>query len=168
MKIKTERCEIIKSNNRELKKSIDTKADKPFELPSVKLSAGQNVEDYMPAIKALFAHLMKMESSIDDMIFEIKVADQLAGYVRLVNIFGDKPELQVALLPMYWGQGYASEVLEVTIPYLFEEFGFEEMIWHVNPNNKASVKLALKLGAFFDEESTKAVGSIIETYIFKK
>ena len=48
--------ELKKCADRSFKNRVDTEADKPFELPAVKLSDGKKAEDYMPEVRSIFAN----------------------------------------------------------------------------------------------------------------
>jgi len=55
-------------------------------------------------------------------------------------------DLGYALLPAYEGRGYAQEASKKMIAVGFEEFGLKTLYAIMNPTNKASQKLAQKLG----------------------
>lgn len=156
--------ELKKCADRSFKNRVDTEADKPFQLPAVKLSDGKKAEDYMPAIKALFASLMEAEESTDDQLYSICFSGLDIGYVRLVGISTKTPEIQIALLPDFWGRGIALDVMNYALPKFREEYNPDYFIWHANANNKASTNLAINVGGALDEEATEAVGGIVETY----
>ncbi len=168
MEIRTERCLIKESNNKDLKKNIDERAETFFELPSIKLKPGQKKEDFLSAIGKLVESLQAAETSTDELVFEIIIDDETAGYIRLVSVSTSSPEIQVAFLPEYQGSGYAYESLSALIPTLFENYNYKTIIWRANPRNIASCKLAKKLSATLDATATEGVGGIIEIYILRK
>jgi ribosomal-protein-alanine N-acetyltransferase len=53
-------------------------------------------------------------------------------------------ELFYALLPAYWGKGFATEVLEALTRYVFTELEFTQLEAFVKPDNGASVRVLLK------------------------
>lgn len=164
MFVETEHCKIKTCNNREIKNHIDKLAEQNFDLPTIKLNPGQRKEDFLPAIEKLVLSLTLAETSEDDSLFEIQIEEESAGYIRLVNVSTNCPEIGVALLPKFQGKGYAYEALSAFL----EECDYPTIIWRANPNNVASSKLAKKLGATLDAMATESVGGIIETYILRK
>ncbi len=50
-----------------------------------------------------------------------------------------------ALLPEYWGQGFATEAMIQLLDYGFHQLGIKSVIAHVNRDNLASIQVAKKL-----------------------
>jgi ribosomal-protein-alanine N-acetyltransferase len=71
----------------------------------------------------------------------------------------DKPnqraEIGYMLLPDYWGQGFATEALQVVLTFAFETLKVHSIEANVNPENEASKRLLMKSGfrqeAYFRE-----------------
>jgi len=56
-----------------------------------------------------------------------------------------------------WGQGYATEAARACVDLAFHEFGLEQVYATNRPKNKASVRLAERLGM-------QKVGEYLKTY----
>ncbi len=60
----------------------------------------------------------------------------------------ERAEVEVAYLlaKPYWGQGLATEVAQALVAYGFEQLGLTRLICMMYPENKASVRVAQKMG----------------------
>ncbi len=58
-----------------------------------------------------------------------------------------EPEIKWALAPEYWGQGYASEAARAVQKIAHEYIPEIPLISFIHPDNKASIQLALAVGA---------------------
>lgn len=56
------------------------------------------------------------------------------------------PEIGFILHPDHWGRGYAREAMEAVIAHLFTARGLDRITADVDPRNKASIGLLLRLG----------------------
>lgn len=56
-------------------------------------------------------------------------------------------EIGWGLHPRAWGQGYAVEAASATIDWCFDELGWTEIIHSIAPDNRASQRLAHRLGS---------------------
>ncbi|CEO33598.1 GNAT family acetyltransferase [[Clostridium] sordellii] len=54
-----------------------------------------------------------------------------------------------------WGRGYATEGIKECIRYVFENTVAEKVIAQIRPENKSSIKVALRLGMELEGEFTK-------------
>jgi len=83
---------------------------------------------------------------------ESKATGQLIGRAGLLNLPG-WPDVEVcwALSPRFWGHGYATEAAKAAIGWAFEEAGLRRLISLIDPENKASEAVALRLGEEFRE-----------------
>ncbi|MDY6902583.1 MAG: GNAT family N-acetyltransferase [Cyanobacteriota bacterium] len=52
-----------------------------------------------------------------------------------------------ALLPEYWGQGFATEAMTQLLDYGFHQLGIKGVIAHVNRDNLASIQVAGEIGS---------------------
>ncbi len=70
----------------------------------------------------------------------------------LIGISGFNPmekgevEVSYALLPRYWGQGLATEILASLTEYVLTKTGFHTIIAPITKSNKASIRVAEKNG----------------------
>lgn len=67
--------------------------------------------------------------------------------------FGEPPapELLYAIAPTYWGQGMAYEMAYPMLEYGFEVLGLDPVRASLDPPNRASAALAVRLGFRVDE-----------------
>ena len=61
-------------------------------------------------------------------------------------------EVSYELNPIFWGKGYATEVVERSIQYAFEELNLKKIIAETQKNNKASIRVLEKLDMIFEKE----------------
>lgn len=97
------------------------------------------------------------ESRADIGWFGVRLQEGQAfiGLAKLVN-FGDKrAEAGYALLPEYWGYGYASEMLEMMVALAKKVDEFDALIGVVDPDNAASIRILEKQGFTFYEPVLK-------------
>ena len=80
----------------------------------------------------------------------------LFGYCGLTytdDVCG-KPEVALGyrLARRYWGQGYAFEAVSAAIPYGFDILGLKRLVATIDPNNTASVRVAVKAGMVYEQD----------------
>ncbi len=65
-----------------------------------------------------------------------------------------RSEVEVAYLlaKTYWGQGLATEAAQAILGYGFERLPVERLICVIDPENRASVKVATKIGMTYKKE----------------
>lgn len=56
-----------------------------------------------------------------------------------------KTEIYITLKSKYWGQGYATEALEILLKYIFNDMNLNEIVAVVKPDNIASRRVIEKL-----------------------
>lgn len=85
---------------------------------------------------------------------------KFVGLAKFDFIDKRKVEVGYALLPQYWGQGYASEMLEGMVHYGKQLHGIKELYGLIDPDNPGSRKVLERLGfalyerGYFDEKRT--------------
>jgi RimJ/RimL family protein N-acetyltransferase len=62
----------------------------------------------------------------------------------------DDVDLGFALMPQYWGQGYAFEAAAAVLAHGREAFALERIVAITSPDNEASIRLLEKLGMHFE------------------
>ena len=80
----------------------------------------------------------------------------LLGYCGLSYV-GDvcgQPEtaLGYRLARRYWRQGYAFEAVAATITYGFDVLGLKRLVATIDPNNTASLRVAVKAGMVYEQD----------------
>jgi [ribosomal protein S5]-alanine N-acetyltransferase len=79
-------------------------------------------------------------------IVRSKQAEKLIGVAKLVETDTNQAELGYMILPEYWGNGYASEMVEFMIRLTRELKLADELIGIVDPGNPASIGVLSKFG----------------------
>lgn len=75
-----------------------------------------------------------------------KVSLQGVGFIELDYSNAEMPEVDIAILEKYQGKGYAFEASKILFVYIFENESVECIVWNVFRSNKASCRIAEKLG----------------------
>lgn len=83
---------------------------------------------------------------------ESKATGELVGRAGLLNLPG-WPDVEVcwALAPRCWGNGYATEAASAAVQWAFTAGGLGRLISLIDPENRASEAVALRIGATFRE-----------------
>lgn len=85
----------------------------------------------------------------------LKETGELIGRCGLLPwTIEQRQEVEVAYLldKAYWGQGLATEAARAIVRYGFEQLHFSRLICLPEPENKASCRVAEKMGMFFERE----------------
>lgn len=75
-----------------------------------------------------------------------KVSLQGVGFIELDYSNSEMPEVDIAVLEEYQGKGYAFEAIRILFVYLFENESIGCIVWNAFRSNKASCRIAEKLG----------------------
>ncbi|WEG15268.1 GNAT family N-acetyltransferase [Alkalihalophilus pseudofirmus] len=118
-----------------------------------KLYKSEEVRKYLggvPQAQTIDASLKEMERPKSGSYYWIireKQTDEFIGLASLdphhdgVNI-----ELSYQLLPRWWGRGYATEILQVIIPYALNDLNLSKIVTETQTANIASCRLLEKVG----------------------
>jgi RimJ/RimL family protein N-acetyltransferase len=88
----------------------------------------------------------------------LKESQQFCGQCGLVMQRVDGlPEVEVGYLFLrkYWGQGLATEAALASRDYATGKLGYPRVISLIDPNNKASIRVAEKIGMAFEKKVYK-------------
>jgi len=99
-----------------------------------------------------------------------KVTGRVIGHCGLLckDVEGvSEIELVYLIEPAAWGQGYASEIGQALISYAFERLNLKRLIALIEPDNKASERVAVKLGMSFEKEVIRPGGAVRKVYSIK-
>ncbi|HET9212113.1 MAG TPA: GNAT family N-acetyltransferase [Thermoanaerobaculia bacterium] len=82
---------------------------------------------------------------------ELKEGHVPIGICGLVKRdFLEDVDIGFALLPAFWGQGYAHEAASAVMEYAKGALGLKRLVAITNPDNQSSIRLLEKLGFRFD------------------
>ncbi|KAE9404065.1 acyl-CoA N-acyltransferase [Gymnopus androsaceus JB14] len=92
-------------------------------------------------------------------IIETKENSEWAGFINLFNAENKNraATVSIALLPAFWGQGYATEALRFIVDYSFRELALHRVNLQVLGHNAAAIKLYKKVG-FVEEGVQRKAG----------
>ena len=79
------------------------------------------------------------------------------GGLRHVYVGGQfEVELSYALVPEFWGQGFATEMAATIVEIGFEQLGLKEIVSFTLPSNRASQRVMEKTGFHYERDITHA------------
>jgi ribosomal-protein-alanine N-acetyltransferase len=61
----------------------------------------------------------------------------------------------------YWGQGLGTEAAQAVLEYGFERLNLSRLICLIDRENRASIKVATKIGMTFEKESADEHGPFL-------
>jgi RimJ/RimL family protein N-acetyltransferase len=82
----------------------------------------------------------------------------------------ERPEVEVAYLlaKEYWGQGLATEAARAIVDYAFEQLQLSRLICLIDRENRASIRVAMKIGMSFEKEGEDENGPFLLYSISKQ
>jgi [ribosomal protein S5]-alanine N-acetyltransferase len=75
-----------------------------------------------------------------------KINNSFVGVCGINFLNQESAEVFYAFLPAYWGKGYATEVLAEMKDFLFQKHAVKEIHAFIAQHNRASIKVAEKIG----------------------
>ena len=72
----------------------------------------------------------------------------LCGLIKRDTL--DDVDIGYALLPQYWGQGYAREAAQATLAHAVRDYGLQRIVAITSPGNSRSARLLESLGFRFE------------------
>jgi RimJ/RimL family protein N-acetyltransferase len=80
--------------------------------------------------------------------WSIVATEGFVGWVLLTPLDLHGPEIEIAwrLVRAAWGRGYATEAARPVLDHALTTLGLQEVIADIDPENRASVRVAQKLG----------------------
>ncbi|KAE9398794.1 acyl-CoA N-acyltransferase [Gymnopus androsaceus JB14] len=87
-------------------------------------------------------------SALFDAIIETKDSHEFVGFVALLNAQTKNRDamLALALLPEFWGRGFATEVSRFIVDYAFHQLAMHRITLTVHGNNTAAIRVYNKVG----------------------
>lgn len=89
------------------------------------------------------------------------------GLSKIVPFENGMTEIGYALLPEFWGKGYASEITSCLVDYARELGTIQELIGLVDPDNQPSIRILTKNGFVFYREFNNAKNLPRADYVLK-
>ncbi|RPI75199.1 MAG: N-acetyltransferase [Desulfobacteraceae bacterium] len=96
-----------------------------------------------------------------------KKSNRVIGHCGLLNKEVDgvpEVELIYVLAKESWGKGYAVEAGRALRDYAFNELGLQRLIALIDPENRASAKVALKIGMIKEKETLRPNARLMQVY----
>ena len=139
--------DLLIKTNRLILKNISIKDQKEF----IEIIENEEVsKTYMlPLFKSyeekldLFIRFIELTNNLERFVYGIYLKDRLIGFVNDVFIKDDEIELGYVIDPRFKNKGYASEVLDYSINYLFS-LGYKCVKAGAFIENKASLRVIQK------------------------
>jgi len=80
---------------------------------------------------------------------------------------GPTAEIEIGwiLARRHWGQGYATEAALAARDWAFGEVGLKRLISLIHPGNRASIRVAEKIGEQYDSDVTTGAGNAARLYV---
>lgn len=77
----------------------------------------------------------------------VRASGQFIGRAGIINpAEWPGPEVGYLLGRAWWGRGYATEAARAAMDWGFREIGFDDLLSLIDPNNRASIGVATRLG----------------------
>jgi len=70
----------------------------------------------------------------------------------------EEVEVAYTIAREFWGQGLGTEAAQAIVAYAFENLGITRLICLIEPENRASVKVAQKIGMTFEKAMEDEIG----------
>jgi ribosomal-protein-alanine N-acetyltransferase len=108
------------------------------------------------------------QTTLDDLWPTVeKKSNQVIGHCGLLKKEVDgaaEVELIYVLAKESWGQGYAVEAALALRDYAFNELGLKRLIALIDPENKTSAKVAIKIGMTKEKETLRPNNKQMHVY----
>lgn len=108
----------------------------------------RNKEEVTVGLEKAINHYKKHNLSLGCVYLEN--SNEFIGRAGLIylNYDDNQPDIELAyaILPKYWGKGYATELTKSLIHWGFESFSIQKIIAVVHPKNDASQNVLIKSG----------------------
>ncbi|AWW00606.1 GNAT family N-acetyltransferase [Arcticibacterium luteifluviistationis] len=80
---------------------------------------------------------------------------EFIGYVKMTPLNSNELEIGYAILPKFWGKGYASEMLVAMEDFAATLKSFDKLVGIADTANKPSIKVLLKRNFTLQKENNK-------------
>lgn len=85
---------------------------------------------------------------------EERSSGRLVGRAGIINpAEWPGPEVGYLLGRAWWGRGYATEAAQAAMDWGFEQFAFDDLLSLIDPDNRASIAVATRLGESLRSET---------------
>ncbi|MBY0121623.1 GNAT family N-acetyltransferase [Bacillus sp. S/N-304-OC-R1] len=108
------------------------------------------------SIKEVFAVMLNSSTDSYYWVVREKHTDSFVGLVSLdPHHEGVYHELSYQFLPKWWGNGYATEVVQLIVNYALNELKLSKVIAETQIANKSSCRLLERIGMNFERTITR-------------
>lgn len=99
-----------------------------------------------------FNDMLSLEDDSFYWAIRLKDNNEFIGLVSLDKYHDDlNTEVSYQFKPMWWGRGYAEEVIKKVIDYVFEELKLERIVAETQSANRSSCKLIKNVGMILEQ-----------------
>lgn len=163
--LETKRLFIRKFSYRDLNDIFEYLKD-----PEVQIPAGGSAIDTIEEAQATLDRYMKRN---DIFAIELKSESKVIGAIGAYNLtYNDIKErhLGFEITKKYWNQGYLTEAARALIEYLFIDMEMDRVAISNYPFNKASIRIAEKLGfvkeGVLRKEDRLSTGELVDRIVY--
>jgi len=144
--IETNRCKLLKIANED---HDDVK--RLYQDETVRKYLGGAVDD--ERFNTRFAEMTEADGGSFYWGIRLKDTDEFLGMISIdMHHDGENREVSYGLLPKYWGQGYATEIVRKVIEHGFKELGLSVILAETQSANENSCKLLKRVGMILKEK----------------
>ena len=121
----------------------------------------------LDSLGSWFFQVLNPEEEVHIWAVREKSSEQFVGLLTL-DPHHRQEDMQISyeFLPAFWGQGYASETIQVILQYIFEDLDWPKIVAETQTANMASVRLLERLG-FVRKETLYRFGAEQSIYLLE-
>ncbi len=144
--LETNRCRLLKIENED-----HGDVRRLYQDETVRKYLGGAVDD--ERFNTRFAEMTEADVASFYWVIRLKVPDEFIGVFSIdTHHDGENKEVSYELLPKYWGQGYATEIVQKIIEFGFNELGLSVILAETQSANENSCKLLKRVGMTLKEK----------------
>lgn len=163
--LETKRLFIRKFSFRDLNDIYEYLSDEDVQLPA----GGSAISTVAEVQKVLDRYMKRDDIFAIELKNERKVIGAIGAYNLTYNNILER-HLGFELTKKYWNQGYMTEAAEAMIDHLFKKLDLDRIAISNYPFNKASIKVAEKLGfvkeGVLRKEDRLSTGELVDRIVY--
>lgn len=126
-----------------------------FEDVKEKLDKGESSSNFIHQVGERL-EMTRDNNSVFQSAYVVLDYDMPVGYLFISSLVKDEVFLEYAVLKEHRGKGYASDIVDETTRYLFENHNMRSIRLDIDPINKNSILVAKSCGFMVDEDEYEA------------